>query len=155
VEGPRAHGVAQRRLGEESRAVVCVLHVGDGDGRVVNPVVHHGVHRHRHAVLCQHLCRVWTFYSSSCFIFLRVIMSCFFQRTSELFCTDRGSRDSYFIRIPFELDFSNHDTRPLNARTLLLVQLFTQNIQNLSIIILERNFKLLCFLNAHFKSFNY
>ena len=36
-------------------AVVGVLHVGDADGGVADPVVHHRVHRHRHAVLGQHL----------------------------------------------------------------------------------------------------
>ena len=36
-------------------AVVGVLHVGDADGGVADPVVHHRVHRDRHAVLGQHL----------------------------------------------------------------------------------------------------
>ena len=35
--------------------MVGVLHVGDADGGVADPVVHHRVHRHRHAVLGQHL----------------------------------------------------------------------------------------------------
>ena len=36
-------------------AVVSVLHVGDADGGVADSVVDHRVHRHRHAVLRQHL----------------------------------------------------------------------------------------------------
>ena len=41
-------------------AVVGVLHVGDADGGVADPVVHHRVHRDRDAVLGQHLeSRIW------------------------------------------------------------------------------------------------
>ena len=36
-------------------AVVSVLHVGDAHGGVADSVVDHRVHRHRHAVLRQHL----------------------------------------------------------------------------------------------------
>ena len=36
-------------------AVVGVLHVGDADGGIADPVVHHRVHRDRHTVLGQHL----------------------------------------------------------------------------------------------------
>ena len=42
-------------LGQQLGAVVGVLHVGHTHRGVADPVVDHRVHRHRHAVLGQHL----------------------------------------------------------------------------------------------------
>ncbi len=50
-----AQNVAQRRLGQEASRVMGVLHVGHRHGRVRHAKVNDGVHRHRHAVLGQHL----------------------------------------------------------------------------------------------------
>lgn len=58
MQGPRAHGVAERRLGEQPGAVVGVLHVGDRDRGVVHAIIDDRVHRHGHAVLRQHLTHI-------------------------------------------------------------------------------------------------
>ena len=42
-------------LGQELGAVMSVLHVGHTHSGVADPVVHHRVHRHRHAILRQNL----------------------------------------------------------------------------------------------------
>ena len=47
--------VSSKLLAYVPGAVVSVLHVGDADGGVADSVVDHRVHRHRHAVLRQHL----------------------------------------------------------------------------------------------------
>lgn len=51
----RSHGVSQGGLGQESRAVMRVLHVRNRDGRVVHTVVNHRVDRHGDAVFRQDL----------------------------------------------------------------------------------------------------
>ena len=50
-----AQYVSQRGLRQEPRGVVRVLNVGYRDGRVGDPVVDHGVHRHGHGVFGQDL----------------------------------------------------------------------------------------------------
>jgi len=51
----RAQHVPERRLRQQTRRVVRVLHVGHRYGRVANAVVDHGVHAHRHRILGQDL----------------------------------------------------------------------------------------------------
>lgn len=53
VEVMRAEHVPQRRLRQQARAVVSILHVGHRDGGVVDAVVDHGVHRNGHRVLVE------------------------------------------------------------------------------------------------------
>lgn len=52
---PGAHRVAQRRLRQQASRMVRVLHVGNRDGGIRDAIVDHRVHRHRHAVLGEHL----------------------------------------------------------------------------------------------------
>ena len=53
VLGPE--DVPQGGLGQHPGAVVAVLHVSHGNGRVRDAEEDNSVHRHRHAVLCQDL----------------------------------------------------------------------------------------------------
>ena len=55
AEGLGAEHVAQGRLGEQASRQVDVFHVGHGDGRTGDAVVHDRVHGHRHRVTRQHL----------------------------------------------------------------------------------------------------
>jgi hypothetical protein len=50
-----AQNVAQRRLSQKSSRMMGVFNVGHRNGRVRHAKINHGVHRHRHAVLGQHL----------------------------------------------------------------------------------------------------
>lgn len=51
----RSHGIPQGGLSQESRAVVRVLYIRDGDGRVVHAIVDHCVDGHGDTVLRQDL----------------------------------------------------------------------------------------------------
>ena len=72
-------------------AVVSILYIGHADGGIADPVVDHGIHRHRHAVLGQHLdiVKLWSG-SKPCHLYLYVRTSigctytCFQVQTKEL-----------------------------------------------------------------------
>lgn len=57
VQVARSHRVPERGLGQQPGRVVGIFDVRNRHGRVRNPVVHDGVHRHRHAVLGENLFR--------------------------------------------------------------------------------------------------
>lgn len=57
VQWSCAHRIAERRLGQESRRMVCILDVGYGHRRIEHAIIHDSVHGHGYTVLGEHLKR--------------------------------------------------------------------------------------------------
>ena len=50
-----AEHITQGGLCKEASGAVCILHIGDGHGGIVDSEVNYSIHGHSHAVLCQDL----------------------------------------------------------------------------------------------------